>query len=70
MTKIFNAEVPEIVTSKTASLYLNVEFGFGMKIRFYKKHLDMMITKTDGLTGEADGLMGRCKIGYLFFYID
>jgi len=36
-----------------------------MKIKFYKKHLDMMITKSDGL---ADGLMGRYKLCYLCFY--
>jgi len=43
----------------TAWLYLNIEFGFGIKIRFYKKHLDMVITSSIGLTDEADGLIGN-----------
>jgi len=42
-----------------ARLQLNTAFGFGIRIRFYKKHLDMMITKSEGLTSEADGLMGK-----------
>jgi len=62
-TKIVYDEEQEIETDETAWLYLNTEFAFGMKIRFYKKHLDMMITKSDRLTSEADGLMGKYKIG-------
>jgi len=58
-TKIVYDEVQEIIRDETAWLYINTEFGFGMKIRFYKKHLDMMITKSDGLTSGADGLMGK-----------
>jgi len=54
-----SAKVNETTKDETAWLYLNTEFGFGMKIRFYKKHLDMIITKSDGLTSEADGLMGN-----------
>jgi len=53
------AEVQEKLKDETAWLYLNTEFGFGMKIRFYKKHLDMMITRSDGLTSEVSGLMGK-----------
>ena len=40
-------------------LYINSEFGFGIKVRFYKKHLDMLLTKTSGLTKEAHGLIGK-----------
>jgi len=43
---------------ETAWLYLNTAFGFGIKIRFYKKNLDMTITRSDRLTSEVDGLMG------------
>ena len=62
-TKIVYDEVQEIIRDETAWLYINTEFGFGMKIRFYKKHLDMMITNSDELTSGADGLMGKCRMG-------
>ena len=39
-------------------LYINTDFNFGLKIRFYKKHLDMFLTKTGVLTEEAHGLIG------------
>ena len=61
-TKIVYDEVQEIITYGTAWLYINTEFRFGMKIKFYKIHLDMVITKSDGLTTEAGGLMGRHKL--------
>ena len=41
-----------------AWLYINTD-GFGIKVRFYKKHLDMFLTKTSGLTREANGLIGK-----------
>ena len=44
----------------SAWLYINVEFGFGIKVRFYKRHLDLLLTKTSGLTNEVHGLMGLC----------
>jgi len=44
---------------KNSWLYLNTELGIGMKIRFFKKHLDMVITTGDGLTTRAEGLMGK-----------
>ena len=44
---------------ENAWLYLNTELGIGMKIRFFKKHLDMVITTSDGLTARAEGLMGK-----------
>ena len=53
-----SADAIEKIKDETAWLYLNTEIGFGMKIRFYKKHLDMMITRSDGLTDKADGLIG------------
>ena len=39
-------------------LYINME-DFGIKVRFYKKHLDMFLTKTNILTKEADGIIGK-----------
>ena len=41
-----------------ALLYINTELGFGIKVRFYKKHLDMLLTKTSGLTKDAHGFLG------------
>ena len=42
----------------SAWLHINTE-GFGIKIRFHKKHLDMLITKTLGLTKKAEGIIGK-----------
>ena len=42
----------------TAWLYIDTK-GFGIKVRFYKKHLDMFLTKTSGLTKEANGIIGK-----------
>ena len=42
---------------ESAWLYINAD-GFGVKVRFYKKHLDMFLTKTDGLTKRVHGLIG------------
>jgi len=52
-------EVQQTMRDETAWFHINSEIGFGMKIRFYKKHLNMMITKHNGLTSKADGLMGN-----------
>ena len=35
------------------------DIGFGIKVKFFKKHLDLMITNNEGLTNKADGLMGK-----------
>ena len=47
---------------ESAWLDIKTDVGFALKIRFYKKHLDMMITRSDGLTSEADGLIGNSLI--------
>ena len=45
---------------KDTSAWLNINTnGFGMKVRFYKNHLDMFLTKTYGLTKDAHGLIGQ-----------
>ena len=45
----------------SAWLYINCK-GFGIKVRFYKKHLDMFLTKTSGLTKESDGIIGKLNL--------
>ena len=53
---------PHVQTTKLKdeSAWLNINTnGFGMKVRFYKKHLDMFLTKTNGLTKDAHGLIGQ-----------
>ena len=50
------------VDKGSAWLTIKTDVGFGMKIRFYKKHLDLMITNNEGLTNESDGLMGKSVI--------
>jgi len=44
---------------ESAWLSIKTDFGFGIRIKFYKNHLDMMITNIEILTSEADGLMGK-----------
>ena len=39
-------------------LHINTNFNFGLKVRFYKKHLDMFLVNTGVLTKEAHGLIG------------
>jgi len=43
---------------ESAWLYINTD-GFGIKVKFYKKHLDMFLTKTNGLTKDTHGLIGQ-----------
>jgi len=59
VTVTTSGEVPHKMRQDTAWAYINSDVGFGMKLRFYRKHLDMMITKQNGLTTTADGLMGK-----------
>ena len=49
-------------------LYINTE-GFGIKVEFYKKHLNMFMTKTNGLTKEANGIIGNCIHTYLIINV-
>ena len=53
------------IKDSSAWLYIYTEFGFGIKVRFYKKHLDLFLTKTSGLTNEAHGIIGT----YIYIYI-
>ena len=47
-----------ITKDESAWLYLSTE-GFGIKVRFYKKHLDLFFTKTGGLNKDTHGLIGK-----------
>ena len=44
-------------TDDSAWLYINTE-AFGIKIKFYKKHLDLLFTDTSGLSNNTHGLIG------------
>ena len=49
---------PKLLKDESAWLHINTE-GFGIKVKFYKKHLDMFLTKTSGLGKDAHGLIGK-----------
>ena len=44
---------------ESAWLYININVGFGFKVRFYKKHVDVFLTNTSGLSKTAHGLIGK-----------
>ena len=46
------------VKDESAWLYINTEFGFAVKVRFYKHHLDLFLTNTSGLSKDTHGLIG------------
>ena len=47
----------KVKKDESAWLYINTE-GFGVKVKFYKKHLDMLFTETSGLGKDVLGLIG------------
>ena len=47
----------KVKKDESAWLYINTE-GFGVKVKFYKKHLDMLFTETSGLSNDTLGLIG------------
>ena len=53
-----NKQTSNLTNDESAWLYINTE-GFGIKVRFYKKHLDMFFTKTTGLSKDVHGLIGE-----------
>ena len=53
-----NKQTTKLTKDESAWLYINTE-GFGIKVRFYKKHLDMFFTTTSGLSKKAHGLIGK-----------
>ena len=50
------------LNDELAWLYINTNVGFSMKVRFYKKHMNLFLTKTSGLTKAAHGLIGKLSI--------
>ena len=49
-------------------LYINTNFDFGLKVRFYKKHLEMFLVNTGVLTEKAHGLIGNQTVCVLCSY--
>ena len=47
------------VKDESAWLYVNTNAGFDMKVRFYKKHVNLFLTKTSGLAKAAHGVIGK-----------
>jgi len=43
---------------ESPTLYVNTDLGFAMNVKFYKKHINIFITKTTGLTENVHGLIG------------
>ena len=48
----------KVKKDESAWLYINTE-GFGVKVKFYKRHLDLLFTETSGLSKDAHGLIGK-----------
>ena len=46
------------VKHKFSWLNINTNLGLSFTVRFYKKHLDLFLTDTSGLTKNAHGLIG------------
>ena len=53
-----DSQITKLMKDETTWLHINIE-GFGIKITFYKKHLDMFLTKTNGLSNDTHGLIGK-----------
>ena len=51
-------EDPHKPKDESPWLHVITDLGFAMDIKFYKKHLNMFITNTTGLTENAHGLIG------------
>lgn len=56
-----NGQPTKHMKDESTWLYINTE-GFGIKVKFYKKHLDMLLTETSGLSKDAHGLIGNLYI--------
>ena len=51
-------EDPHKPTDESPCLHVNTDLGFALNIKFYKKHLNMFIANSTGLTENAHGLIG------------
>jgi len=56
---IVDSKVQPKLKDASAWLSIETEAGFDFEVKFYKKHLDMLLTKTTGLTKNAHGLIGK-----------
>lgn len=50
---------------ETAWVRIVTDVGFSLKVKFVKKHLDFVITDTNGLTTKAHGIQGKYAL-YIF----
>ena len=55
-----DSQIAKLVKDESAWLYINTE-QFGIKVRFYKQHLDLFFTETSGLSKDTHGLIGKSK---------
>ena len=51
-------QTAKLMKDESAWLYINAE-DFGIKVKFYKKHLNLFLTKSSGLTNDTLGLIGK-----------
>ena len=63
-----NMQTTKLTKDESAWLYINTE-GFGIKVRFYKKHLDMFFTKTSGLRKKLMDLLVSWLVSYVVVMI-
>ena len=62
-----DSQTTKLVKDESAWLYIDTE-DFGIKVRFYKKHLDLFLTKTSGLSKDTHGLIGKPYCSYSQIY--
>ena len=55
-----DSQTSKLMKDESAWLYINTE-QFGIKVRFYKQHLNLFLTKTSGLSSDTHGLIGKSK---------
>ena len=53
-------EEKNTLKDETAWVSINTELGFGLSVKFYKKHMDMILTDISALTKSAHGMIGMC----------
>ena len=61
---VHNVNLPD-AKNEFAWLNINTDLSFSLTVRFYKKHLDVFLTDTSGLTKEAHGLIGNYTAKYV-----
>ena len=51
-------QTTKLIKDESAWLHINTE-GFSIKVRFYKRHLDIFLANTSGLSKDTHGLIGK-----------